>query len=444
MGMRQRVVILGAAGRDYHNFNIVFRGDARYDVRAFTANQIPGIADRRYPAALAGPLYPSGIGIRREADLETICRAEKIDEVYLAYSDLSHAEVMHLAARAQAAGASFHLLGPRQTMIAAGRPVIAVSAVRTGCGKSQTARWLVSELRRIGLRVSVIRHPMPYGDLQAQAVQRFATRADLDTARCTLEEREEYEPYVEQGVAVFAGVDYGRIVQIAAEEANLIVWDGGNNDFPFVRPDLHVVLVDALRPGHETAYYPGETVLRSADVVVIAKSDSAQAGDIALIESTVRTIRSEAIVVRGASPVTLDPPSDLRGRKVVVVEDGPTLTHGGMRTGAGFLAASRAGAVILDPRGFAAPGLATTLERYPHIGPVLPAMGYSPEEVESLRTSIDRSRAEIVVAGTPIDLATDLQPRIPVVRARYVYADAGQPTLWQAVERFLRRRSLHP
>jgi predicted GTPase len=439
----RRVVILGAAGRDFHDFNVVFRDDPAVRVVAFTAAQIPGIAGRRYPPALAGPLYPAGIPIEPEGDLEAICRREHADEVIFAYSDVPHEHVMHLASRALAAGADFALLGPARTMLAARVPVIAVSAVRTGAGKSQTARWLGRRLRARGLRIALVRHPMPYGDLERQRVQRFASRADLDAAACTAEEREEYEPHLAAGHVVFAGVDYGAIVAAAEREADLIVWDGGNNDFPFLRPDLHLVVADALRPGQATRYHPGEAVLRMADVVVVNKVDAASVGDVERVIDEVRAACPGAPIVRAASPVRLDDPAAVRGRRVLVVEDGPTLTHGGMAHGAGLVAATRAGAAeVVDPRRSAVPPLRELFERYPHIGRVLPAVGYDEAQRTALRETIDRSDAEVVVAATPIDLAALVRPRKPVVRARYEYADAGEPTLGELVDAFLARRGV--
>jgi len=437
-GAPRRIVIMGAAGRDFHNFNMVYRGDPDSRVVAFTAAQIPGIAGRAYPAALAGATYPQGIPIVPEDDLEALCQRERIDSVVFAYSDVPHAEVMHAASRAEAAGCDFVLLGPQRTMLAAAKPVIAVSAVRTGCGKSQTARHIAQKLAGAGVRAAAIRHPMPYGDLAAQSVQRFAARADLDAADCTIEEREEYEPYIEAGLSVYAGVDYAAILAAAEAEADLVLWDGGNNDFPFVRPDLHIVLVDALRPGHETSYWPGEVNLRMADIVVLAKADAAEAAAVTALASTVSRINPRAAIVRAGSPVALDAPEKVHGKRVLVVDDGPTLTHGGMALGAGFAAAEAAGAgEIIDPRTCAVPELAALYERYPHLGAVLPAMGYSAEQRRALAATINASGADVVVAGTPIDLARDIPLEIPIVRARYRYADLGTPTLWQLVERFL-------
>ncbi len=436
----KRVVILGAAGRDFHNFNVVYRGDPSVTVVAFTAAQIPGISGRRYPAALAGPGYPAGIPIVEEAALESLCRRERVTQVVFAYSDVPHAHVMHLASRALAAGADFLLLGPDRTMLAAGIPVIAISAVRTGCGKSQTARWLGRHLRRRGRRVAVLRHPMPYGDLERERVQRFAARADLDAARCTAEEREEYEPHLAAGNVVFAGVDYGAILAAAEKEADVLVWDGGNNDFPFIRPDLHLVIVDALRPGQATAYHPGETVLRMADVVVVNKVDAAASADVQHVTDEVREANPRATVVRAASPVRLDDPAAVRGRRVLVVEDGPTITHGGMPYGAGYVAATTNGAaVIVDPRSAAAPPIDAVFARYPHIGRVLPAVGYDAAQLAGLRESINRAAADVVVSATPIDLAALIAIDKPVIRARYEFADAGEPTLASVVDAFLNR-----
>jgi len=438
--MSTRIVILGAAGRDFHNFNVVYRDDPGVHVVAFTQAQIPRLGDRRYPAALAGPGYPHGIPIEDEADLEAICRRERVDAVVFAYSDVSHATVMHLASRALAAGADFALLGPQRTMVRARVPVIAISAIRTGCGKSQTARWLGGRLRERGYRVAVLRHPMPYGDLEAQRVQRFARRADLDVARCTAEEREEYEPHLDAGHVVFAGVDYAAIVRQAEQEADLIVWDGGNNDFPLVKPDLHIVMTDALRPGQANGYHPGEAVLRMADVVVVNKVDAAPAGNVQAAVDEARVLNPHAVIVKAASPVRLDDPGAVRGRRVLVVEDGPTLTHGGMAYGAGYVAATRGGAAaIVDPRDSATPAVREIFARYPHIGPVLPAVGYDADQLRGLRETIDRAAADVVVAATPLDLAALLALEKPVVRARYEFADAGQPTLGSLVDAFLVR-----
>ena len=435
-----KVVIVGAAGRDFHNFNVVYRDDAAFDVVAFTAAQIPDIAGRRYPPALAGPRYPAGIPIVPETELEEVCRSRGVGLVVFAYSDVPHAHVMHVASRALAAGADFALLGPDRTMLQASVPVIAVSAVRTGCGKSQTARWISRRLRERGLRVAVIRHPMPYGDLERQAVQRFADRADLAAGRCTIEEREEYEPHLAAGNVVYAGVDYARIVAAAQAEADVIVWDGGNNDFPFLRPDLHIVLVDPLRPGDETGHHPGEAVLRMADVVVIAKTNAAAAADVARVADAARQANPRASIVRAASPVRLDNPAAVRGKRAVVVEDGPSTTHGGMAYGAGYVAAIEGGAAeVVHPRAYAAPEIAALYSAYPHLGPVLPAMGYSPEQLAALARSIDAVPADVVVSGTPIDLAALVPLAKPVVRARYEFAEVETPGLGGEIDRFLAR-----
>jgi predicted GTPase len=436
---RRRLVVLGAAGRDFHDFLTLWRDDPRVEVVAFTATQIPGIAGRRFPAELAGPHYPRGIPIEPEAELEALCRARQIDEVWFAYSDVSHEHVMHLASRALAAGCDFSLAGTR-SMLRASRPVIAVSAVRTGCGKSQVARWLASRLRARGLAVAALRHPMPYGDLVAQRIQRFATRADLERAACTIEEREEYEPYLERGCVVYAGVDYAAIVRRAEAEADVLLWDGGNNDFPFLRPDLHIVLADALRPAQVATHHPGEAVARMADVLVVAKTDAAPASAVAEVEGALRALAPGVPIVRGASPIALDDAKLVAGKRVVVVDDGPTLTHGGMAHGAGFAAALRAGAEIVDPRPYAQGSLAEELSHWPHLGPVLPALGYGAAQRDALARTLNTVPADVIVAGTPVDLARLLPLERPVVRARYEYTDAAEPGLGAIVDDFLARR----
>lgn len=438
-GGPRRVVIMGAAGRDFHNFNVVYRDDPNVEVVAFTAAQIPGIAGRRYPPSLSGRLYPDGVPIHPEADLEALIRTGAADEVVFAYSDVTHESVMHVASRALACGADFTLLGPNRTMLAAARPVIAVTAVRTGCGKSSVARWISSRLRDRGLRIAIIRHPMPYGDLSAQGVQRFETLADLTSAACTIEEREEYEPHIAMGAVVFAGVDYGEILRAAEAEADVIVWDGGNNDFPFMRPDLHIALADALRPGQVATHHPGETVARMADVLVVNKVDAASADDIATVTAALRAVNETAPIVLAASPITLAEPEAVRGRRVLVIEDGPTITHGGMPHGAGWAAAAACGAQIVDPRPFAAPEIADALRAYPHIGPVLPALGYGEAQLRALAATIEAADVDVVVSATPIDLAALLQTSKRIVRARYDYADAGEPTLGSYVDAFLDR-----
>lgn len=445
MEARRRLVILGAAGRDFHDFNVVYRYDSACEVIAFTAAQIGGIAGRRYPPELAGPLYPEGIPIVDESELDALLRGRAIDEVVFAYSDIAHEQVMHLASRALAAGADFTLLGPKSTQLQAKVPVIAVTAVRTGCGKSQTARYLARLLKARGLRVGVARHPMPYGNLKAQAVQRFSRAEDLDAARCTLEEREEYEPHLAIGHTVYAGVDYGRILELAEAENDLILWEGGNNDFPFYRPDWHICLVDPLRPGHESAYHPGEATLRMADTVVVVKTDSAEAQAVERVIASARRLNPSADILRAASPPRLDDVSAVTGRRTLVVEDGPSVTHGGMAYGAGWLAARAAGATIIDPRPWAAPAIADAYARYPHLAEVLPALGYSEAQLADLRATLNAVPAEVIVSASPIDLRHLLAPDKPVVRARYEYAEIEDPGLAGRLDAFLARyRPGHP
>jgi predicted GTPase len=425
---------MGAGGRDFHDFNVVYRDDPTVRIVAFTAAQIPGIADRTYPPSLAGPQYPHGIPIRPEAELPEIVRAEQVDEVVLGYSDLSHAEVMHKASVALALGADFRLLGPRATMLESARPVIAVTAVRTGCGKSQTSRKIGRLLRDSGLRVALVRHPMPYGDLEAMRAQRFASQADLDAAAPTLEEREEYERPVELGMTVYAGVDYAEVMRHAEADADIIVWDGGNNDLPFVRPDLHITVTDPLRAGHELGYHPGETNLRLADVVVVNKIDSADPQDVERVLEDVRAVNPGATVVRAESPVELDSGVPLEGRRVLVVEDGPTVTHGDMAFGAGSVAARAAGAAeLVDPRAWAVGSIAEAFRRFPRIGPVLPAMGYSAYQLAELEATIDAVPCDVVVTGTPIDLGRLVSVRHPIRRARYELREIGRPTLHDVI-----------
>lgn len=436
----RKIVILGAAGRDFHNFNVVYRDDPSAHVVAFTATQIEGIAGRRYPASLAGRLYPKGIPILAEEELEKLCREAGVDQVVFAYSDVAHAQVMHLASRALASGADFALLGPKRTMLDSALPVIAVTAVRTGCGKSQIARWLARRLGQQGWRVAVLRHPMPYGNLARERVQRFASLADLDAADCTAEEREEYEPHIAAGTVVFAGVDYAAILAAAEAESKLIVWDGGNNDFPFVRPTLHIAVADALRPGHVDTHHPGETVARMADVLVINKVDAASADDLRTVETALRAVNPTAPIVRAASPVRLDDAKAIEGQRVLVVEDGPTLTHGGMSYGAGYVAAVAAGAaIIVDPRQTATPEIRRVFDAYPHIGRVLPAVGYTPQQLRALQATINAADVDVVVSGTPIDLGRMLRVDKKIVRARYEFAEAGEPTLVALVDDFMAR-----
>ena len=441
---RERIVILGAAGRDFHDFNLLYRDDPRSEVVAFTATQIPDIDGRTYPPALAGPLYPNGIPIIDEAALESLIARERIDTVVLAYSDLAHTQVMHLASRVVAAGADFVVPGARRTTLRSRRPVIAVTAVRTGVGKSQTTRYVAALLRDLGLRVVAVRHPMPYGDLAAQACQRFETYDDLVTHDCTIEEREEYEPHLDAGVVVYAGVDYGAILREAEAEADVVLWDGGNNDLPFYVPDLHLVLADPLRPGDEAAYHPGEANVRMADLVIVAKCDSATAEDIAAVESSVRSLNPRAEVVRCDSPVTLDDPGAVTGRRVVVVEDGPTLTHGSMSFGAGVVGARKAGAAeIVDPAAYAVGSLATTYERYPNARGILPAMGYGEAQTRDLeatiRAMVDAGVVDVVVSGTPVDLTRVLTVDVPLVRARYSLREQQPGRLETALRKALTR-----
>ncbi len=415
--MARRVVIMGAAGRDFHNFNVAYRNDPEHRVVSFTATQIPGIAGRRYPPELAGPLYPDGIPIVPESELESLLADESIDEVVFAYSDVSHETVMHAASRALAGGADFSLLGPRRTMLAAHRPVVAICAVRTGSGKSQTTRRVAELVAEAGLRVAVIRHPMPYGDLVAQRVQRFETMADLAAQDATIEEREEYEPHIAAGRVVFAGVDYAAILAVAEAEADVILWDGGNNDLPFYTPDLLIAVADPLRAGDELHYHPGEAVLRMADVVLINKVDSASAGELAQVRADVARLNPDATLLEARSAVRVDGP--IEGARVVVVEDGPTLTHGGMTYGAGIVAARRFGAEPVDPRPYAVGSIADVLARYPDLGPLVPAMGYGAEQTGELAATLDAVPADLVLAATPIDLTRVLSLNKPVVRVRY-------------------------
>ena len=430
MADRIRVLIMGAAGRDFHNFNTYFRGNAAYEVVAFTATQIPYINDRSYPAVLAGDLYPDGIPIRDESELADLCRTHGVEQVVFAYSDVPYEHVMHKSAQANALGADFRLLGPRHTMLKSSKPVIAVCAVRTGAGKSQTSRKIQTMLREAGKKVVSVRHPMPYGDLAAQAVQRFATVADLEKHSCTIEEMEEYEPHVTAGNVIYAGVDYEAILRQAEQEADVILWDGGNNDFSFYRPDLYITVADPHRPGDGLVYYSGEVNLRLADVVVLNKIDTADRAGIEAELAAVRSVNPGATVIMGASPVTVDDPSLVRGKRVLVVEDGPTLTHGEMKYGAGTVAARQLGAAeLIDPRPFAVGEIRATFEKYPGIGTLLPAMGYSEEQLADLATTINSSGADTVVIGTPIDLRRVVDIKIPAVRARYDLQEIGTPTL---------------
>ena len=428
---RIRVLIAGAAGRDFHNFNLVYRGRPEYEVVGFTATQIPNIDGRVYPAELAGEGYPDGIPIVPESDLERVVREREVDEVVFAYSDVTHQHVMHIGSRALAAGAGYRLLSPVDTMLASSKPVVAVCAVRTGSGKSQTTRHVARLLRESGKRVAVLRHPMPYGDLTKQIVQRFARYEDLDAADCTIEEREEYEPHLAEGNLVFAGIDYGAILEAAEAEADAILWDGGNNDTPFIRPDVHIVVVDPHRAGHELRYHPGETNLRMAHVCVVNKVDSAPPEGVEAVLESIRANNPDARVVRAASPFLVEGDADeIRGKRVLAIEDGPTLTHGEMTYGAAVLAAKANGAAsLVDPRPFAVGSIARTFEEYPHVGALLPAMGYGRGQMEELRETIARSDAELVLIGTPIDLRRIIELDKPALRVTYRLEELGEPTL---------------
>jgi predicted GTPase len=428
---RTRVLIAGAAGRDFHNFNLVYRGRSDVEVVAFTATQIPDIDGRVYPRELAGEGYDHGIPICPEDELEAMIAKHRIDEVVFAYSDVTHEHVMHLGSRALAAGAGFRLLSPRETMLRSTKPVVAVCAVRTGSGKSQTTRHVAAILREAGKRVAVLRHPMPYGDLAAQAVQRFERYEDLDAADCTIEEREEYEPHLAEGNLVFAGIDYAAILERAEAEADVILWDGGNNDTPFIRPDLHIVVVDPHRAGHELRYHPGETNLRMADVCVVNKVDSAPPEGVNAVLDSIREHNPGARIVLAASPFVVDGDvEEIAGKRVLAVEDGPTLTHGEMAYGAAVLAAKAHGAAeLVDPRPFAVGSIAKTFEAYPHVGELLPAMGYGRKQREELRETIERSDADLVLIGTPIDLRRVIDLDKPALRVTYRLQEIGEPTL---------------
>src|SRR5436190_4599308 len=428
---RTRVLIVGAAGRDFHNFNLVYRGREEYEVVAFTATQIPNIDGRVYPRELAGELYPDGIPIAPESELEDLITRNEVDEVVFAYSDVTHEHVMHIGSRALAAGASFRLISPRETMLTSEKPVVAICAVRTGSGKSQTTRHIAAILREAGNRVAVLRHPMPYGDLSAQAVQRFEHYADLEAADATIEEREEYEPHIAEGNLVFAGIDYGAILDRAEQEADVILWDGGNNDTPFIRPTVHVVVVDPHRPGHELRYHPGETNLRMADVCVVNKIDSAPQEGIDAVLDSIHEHTTNARVVLAASPFVVEGDAEaIRGKRVLAIEDGPTLTHGEMTYGAAVLAAKLHGAAdLVDPRPFAVGSIEKTFRDYPNVGTLLPAMGYGRKQMEDLRETIARSDADLVLIGTPIDLRRLIKLDKPALRVTYKLQQLGEPTL---------------
>jgi predicted GTPase len=436
---KQRVIILGAAGRDFHNFNCRYRGNPDYDVVAFTATQIPDIDGRRYPPELAGPGYPEGIPIEDEGELEALIADFKADMCVMAYSDRSYQQVMSLGSRVNAAGADFVMLGERDTQLVSSKPVISVGAVRTGCGKSQTSRAICRILRAAGKKVVAIRHPMPYGDLVAQRVQRFAEISDLEKHKCTIEEMEEYEPHVAVGGVIYAGVDYEAILREAEKEADIILWDGGNNDTSFIKSDLHIVVADPHRPGAEMSYYPSETNVRLADVVIINKVVEAEFDNIQTVRDNVAEINPGAVIIEAASPLTIfGDPELVRGMRALVVEDGPTLTHGNMTYGAGVVAAMRLGAAdLVDPRPWAVGRLAETFELYPEVGTLLPAMGYGDEQVADLERTINAVDCDVVVIGTPIDLSRIIKIKKPTVRVGYELQEIGQPDLQSVLARFL-------
>lgn len=425
-----RTIIMGAAGRDFHNFNVFFRDNPEYQVVAFTATQIPNIDGRKYPAALAGSLYPEGIPIYPDSELVRLIKELKADQVIFAYSDVSHETVMHKASVVLAAGADFRLMGMKSTQIKSTKPVVSICAVRTGSGKSQTTRRVSLILSEMGYRVAAVRHPMPYGNLVAQKVQRFATYADLDKHECTIEEREEYEPHIDNGIIVYAGVDYEAILRQAEQEVDIILWDGGNNDFSFYVPDLAIVVADPLRPGHESAYHPGETNVRSADVFVINKVDSAAPENVMKVRNALQEMNPKATIIEAASPLFVANPAIIRGKRVLVIEDGPTLTHGGMAYGAGWVAARRYGAAeIVDPRPFAVGSIHDTFVKYPDTGPILPAMGYGDVMTRDLEETINKSDVDLVISATPIDLTRIININKPLQRVRYELQEIGYPTL---------------
>lgn len=434
---KKRVIIMGAAGRDFHNFNVRYRNNEDYEVVAFTATQIPDIDGRKYPAELAGSLYPEGIPIYDEAELPELIEKYDVDEVVFAYSDVKHEYVGNRAAIVNAAGADFVLLDAKSTMLESSKPVVAVTAVRTGVGKSQTTRKVCDVLKAMGHRVVAVRHPMPYGDLAKQAVQRFATYEDLDRHECTIEEREEYEPHIDRGIIVYAGVDYEAILREAEKEADIIVWDGGNNDTPFYKPDLHIVLVDPHRPGNEVTYYPGETNLRMADVAIINKIDSASLENVNRVRESILKVNPKAVVIDAASPLFVEDPDMIRGKRVLVIEDGPTLTHGEMTYGAGVVAARKFGAAeLVDPRPYAVGSIDYTFKKYNHLAELLPAMGYGAQQIKELEETIAQVPCDVVVAATPIDLTRVVKINKPITRVRYELEEIGAPKLEDVLARF--------
>ena len=427
---RMRIIIMGAAGRDFHNFNTYFRDNPVYEVVAFTATQIPNIEGRKYPRELSGYLYPDGIPIYPEDELAELIRKEGVEQVVFAYSDISHMDVMHKASLVLSTCADFRLMGNSKILLKSHVPIVSVGAVRTGSGKSQTTRRICAILKSKGLDVVAVRHPMPYGDLKKQAVQRFANYDDLAKNDCTIEEREEYEPLIDKGIVVYAGVDYERILREAEKEADVIVWDGGNNDVPFYRSDLHIVVADPHRSGHEVSYHPGETNVRMADVIIINKVQTADRQDILTVRDNVKRINPDAVIIEAASPIIVDKPEEIRGKRVLVVEDGPTVTHGGMTYGAGMIAAEDNGAAeIVDPRPFAVGSIAAIFNEYKHIGRLLPAMGYGKEQIAELEETINRSDCDVVVSGTPVDLKRVIRTSKPIIRVTYELCEIGRPTL---------------
>lgn len=444
MTQKTKVIIMGAAGRDFHNFNVYFRNNENYEVVAFTATQIPDIAGRKYPSELSGPLYPNGIPIYPEEKITELIKENNVDQVVFAYSDLPYSYVMNKSAMINAAGADFILQGPKSTMLTSKKPVIAVCAVRTGCGKSQVSRTIFEILRKKGHRVASIRHPMPYDkDLTLQTVQRFASYEDLDTYRCTIEEREEYEPYIDIDGVIYAGVDYEKILREAEKEADVIIWDGGNNDFSFIKPDLLITIADPHRAGHEISYYPGELNIRAADVVIINKVNTAKKEDIETVRNNVKQINPTAKIIDGISTVEAEDPEMIHGKRVLVIEDGPTVTHGGMEYGAGTVAAKRNGAKeIIDPRSFAVGSIIDTFDKYIHLTNVLPAIGYSKKQIHELEQTINNTDCEVVVCGTPIDLTRVLKANKPMVRIRYRVGEKTVNELNDVVEKFLKTHNL--
>jgi len=432
---RIKTIIIGAAGRDFHNFNTVYRDNENYDVLAFTATQIPYINDRKYPAELAGKLYPKGIPIYDESELESLIKKYKVEQCVFSYSDVSHETVMHLASRCNAAGSDFVLISAEKTMVKSTKPVIAVCAIRTGSGKSQTSRAICASLKKMGKKVVAVRHPMPYGDLVKQAVQRFATYEDMKKHKCTIEEMEEYEPYTSRGMVIYAGVDYEKILRQAEKEADIIIWDGGNNDTSFYKPDMYVVVFDPLRAGHELKYHPGEINARMCDVAVINKEDSAKKEDIELVKKNIKQMAPKAIVIDAESPLLVSNPELIKGKKVLVIEDGPTLTHGGMKIGAGIVAAKQFNATPVDPRNYAVGTIKETFEKYPGIGILLPAMGYSDQQIKDLEETINKVPCDAVIIGTPIDLTKLVKIKKPAVRVEYNLKEISKPTLEELLKK---------